>query len=280
MAGNQIEMEWPMTNRVYLTIDYECDYGTALRENTFGALEYTDQLIDLLESLDIPLTCFIQTEVLDVKPKEVEKLRGAGVDVSFHPHSHTHKPRDKTSVEQEVAQATQMYEEFFGTSPTGYRFPNGNIWPDDYSALAGQGYVFDASVFPSWRPGHFDNRDATLTPTYLPDHELFELPFTVYSDTVKIPTTLSYCRLVGRPFTELLLRRPPSTVILNIHMHDLVNPDTYERLSPLYRAIYARNADGLSFLKRVLERFEASGYQFGQLDNVYESLATERGSSS
>lgn len=280
MAGNQIELGWPTTNQVYLTVDYECDYGTALAENTFDALEHTDRLVDILESLDVPLTCFIQTEVLDAKPDEVEKLRGAGVDVAFHPHSHTHKPRDETDVEREVAQATEAYEDFFGTSPTGYRFPNGNIWAEDYGSLADHGYEFDASVFPSWRPGHFDNRDASLTPAYLPEYELFEIPFTVYSETVKIPTALSYCQLIGQPFTELLLRRPPSTVIFNIHMHDLVNPVAYKRLSPFYRAVYSRNSDGLSLLRRVLERFEQADYQFGQLDDLYDSLATTRAKTS
>jgi peptidoglycan/xylan/chitin deacetylase (PgdA/CDA1 family) len=268
----QIELDWPEQQRVYLTIDYECDYGTALEENSYEALEYTDDLVDVLESLDVPLTCFIQTEVLEAKPEEVERLRAAGIDVSFHPHSHTHKPRDQTDVEAEVQQSTDAFEEFFGRSPVGYRFPNGNIRHDDYGALAAQGYEFDASVFPSWRPGHFDNRDASLVPAYLPEHELYEIPFTVYSDSVRIPTALSYCRLLGRPFTELLLRRPPSTVIFNIHMHDLVNPGAYERLSPPYRGIYARNPDGLSLLRRVLERFVAAGYQFEQIDDIHEAV--------
>lgn len=272
MAGDQIALKWPTPNQVYLTVDYECDYGTALEENSFQALDYTDRLVDLIESLEIPITCFIQTEVLEAKPDEVEKLRAADVNVSFHPHSHTHKPRDETDVAEEVELSTHAFEEFFGDSPTGYRFPNGNIRPDDYGVLADHGYAFDASVFPSWRPGHFDNWDASRLPAYLPTHEVYEIPFTVYSSCVRIPTTLSYCRLLGRPFTELLLRRPPSTVIFNIHMHDLVNPDAYERLSPVYRAIYARNAKRPSLLQQILERFDAAEYGFGQVNDIYVSI--------
>lgn len=267
-----IELEWPAAPQVYLTIDYECDYGTALEKNTFQALTHTEQLVDLLESLDVPLTCFIQTEVLEAKPEEVEKLREADIDVAFHPHSHTHKPRGETDIEAEIRKSTATFEDYFGQSPTGYRFPNGNIRPEDYCALDEQGYAFDASVFPSWRPGHFDNRDASLTPVYLSDHDLYEIPFTVFSDALRIPTALSYCRLIGRPFTELLLRRPPETMIFNIHMHDLVNPPAFSDLSRFYQGIYSRNTNAKSLLKRVLSRFQAAGYDLKQLDDAYETL--------
>lgn len=273
MHADPIEYEWPFDTHIYLTIDYECDYGTALAENTFQALDHTDCLVSLLERFDVPLTCFVQTEVLEEKPEGVEELRSASVPVTFHPHSHTHRPRDETDVEEEIATSTSAYREFFGSRPVGYRFPNGNVRPRDYRTLAEYDYKFDASVFPSWRPGHFDNRRASTTPRYLAEHDLYEIPFTVYSDMVRIPTVLSYCRLLGRPFTELLLRRPPAMVIFNVHMHDLVNPRAFDHLSPFYRGIYARNTPGKAHLERILAAFRESGYSFGLVDEVYETLA-------
>lgn len=56
----------------------------------------------------------------------------------------------------------------------------------------------------------------------------------MYSDAVRVPTALLYCRLLGRPFTELLCRLPPGAVIFNVQMHDLVNPPAFADLSPFY----------------------------------------------
>lgn len=269
---SRIDLSWPREQTFYLTIDYECDYGTALTENTYEALEHTQEFVDIVERLGIPVTVFIQTEVLEEAPEQVERLRVADGPVSFHPHSHTHRPRSSADIETELRVSAETYTEFFGSDPVGYRFPNGNVRPQDYRLLEEYGFEFDASVFPSWRPGHFDNSDAATNPQYLTEYDLYEIPFTVYSDRFRVPTALSYCRLLGRPFTELLCRRPPRTVVFNIHMHDLVNTASFDQLSPAYRAVYARNTSGLSMLESVLLRFAEQDYRFERLDDLYESL--------
>lgn len=266
------EFEWPNVPVVYLTVDYECDYGTALSDNSYGALEETPWLVSLIEQLNIPLTCFTQTKVFHEKPEQVERLRSASTPVSFHPHSHTHRPRDETDMEKEILKATEVYEDFFQKSPVGYRFPNGNVRSMDYELLAKHDYKFDASVFPSWRPGHFDNTNAPTQPQLFADYDLFEIPFTVYSDRIRIPTALSYCRLLGRPFSKLLVRSPPPVIIFNIHMHDLINPPAFEELSSMYRLIYSRNTAAKPLLKRILTHLQESGYEFRQIDNLYEEL--------
>lgn len=276
MGNNGTTLELPADSTVYLTIDYECDYGTALTENTFEALEHTEWLVSLLERLDIPLTSFVQTEVLTEKPERVEELRAADVPVTFHPHSHTHRPRDEADLDFELRRSTNEYREFFGRRPTGYRFPNGNVLPTDYELLAEYDYEFDASVFPSWRPGHFDNRNEITRPQYFEEYDLYEIPFTVYSETIRVPTALSYCRLLGRPFTELLVRRPPPVVILNIHMHDLVNPPAFRNLPWFYRMIYSRNSPGKPHVEYLLSAFRERGYSFGVVDDIYRELTEPR----
>jgi hypothetical protein len=109
-----------------------------------------------------------------------------------------------------------------------------------------------------------------------------ELPFTVYSPLLRVPTTLSACRLLGRPFTALLVNRPPPVVVCNLHMHDLVTPPAYRRLPRGYKAVYGRNDRGFDILENVLDRFEAAGYAFDTLGTAAETLratpsATERG---
>jgi len=265
-------LSWPVTERFYLTLDFECDYGTALPENTYQAVEAVDDLQRLLDAHDVPLTCFVQTELLDAKPEAVETIRAASSTVQFHPHSHTHKPRGETIIEDEIRRSTVRYTEFFGRDPVGYRFPNGNVRQTDYRCLAEYGYEFDASVFPSWRPNHFNNTSKPTVPQYLPSHDLVEIPFTVYSDRLRIPTALSYGRLFRRPFEWLLTRRPPPVVVYNIHMHDLVTPDRFSDLPPTYKAIYGQNDRGFELLRRTLEAFDEHGYTFDTLDNLHETV--------
>lgn len=271
-GATAISLEWPDDCRVYLTLDLECDFGTAVSENYYEAAGEVGNLVSLLEEFEIPLTCFVQTELLEQRPSAVDKLRDASVPVQFHPHSHTHTPRSETSVSWEVKQSWTRFREFFGESPTGYRFPNGNVRDADYRVLADHGFRFDASVFPSWRPGHFDNTDAPTVPTYRPGADLFELPFTVYSDRIRIPTALSYCQVLRRPYSWLLSERPPSVVVLNVHMHDLVTPSTLRTLPWHYRMLYSTTPDGLALLERFCETFEKQGYGFETLDEAHEQL--------
>jgi peptidoglycan/xylan/chitin deacetylase (PgdA/CDA1 family) len=263
---------WPVDWTVLPTLDFECDFGTALPENRYEAVTEVEQLVSLVEEYEIPLTCFVQTALFEERPEAVETLREANTTVSFHPHSHTHKPREETPVAWELEESTTRFEDFFGEAPVGYRFPNGNVRAADYRLLADAGYEFDASVFPSWRPGKFNNTGAATTPTYRPGDDLFEIPFTVYSDRLRIPTTLSYCQVLGRPYWWVLSRWPPSVVVLNIHMHDLVPPSTVRELPASYRALYSRNGDGLSLLAELVGTFQQRDYAFETLDVVHETL--------
>jgi peptidoglycan/xylan/chitin deacetylase (PgdA/CDA1 family) len=269
------QLEWPFDDTVILTLDFECDYGTALPENTYQAVDQVATFVDMLKDYDVPLTTFVQTELLEKRPEAVEQLRNSGVDVRFHPHSHTHKPRTETSVPLEIEESTHRFERFFGHRPSGYRLPNGNVRSADYRHLAEAGYEFDASLFPSWRPNHFNNISAPTAPHYLPDQDLVEIPFTVYSGLFRIPTALSYCCVLGRGFTRLLSTSSLPVVVFNVHMHDFVNPPSFERLPMFYKMLYSRNADGFELFESVIKRFQNRGSEFATIDEAYDALAPE-----
>lgn len=137
---------------------------------------------------------------------------------SVSPHSHLHRPRNRTSTREEFETSTARYRDFFGDPVREHRFPNGNVHQHDYYLLAEHGYSFDASTFLSWRPGHFNDVRSPTTPQYLPERDVFEFPFTVHSGLVRIPTSLSYCQVLGRPYRRLLLSRPPPVLVFNFHI--------------------------------------------------------------
>jgi peptidoglycan/xylan/chitin deacetylase (PgdA/CDA1 family) len=272
--GKVRTMNWPTSDEVYVTLDLECDFGTALEANVYQALSRTDRLVSILEASSVPLTCFVQTEVLETNPESVERLRDSDIDVRFHPHSHTHRPRDQTLVQTEIEVSTDLFTDFFGRRPTAYRFPNGNVRPADYRVLNSAGYEFDASVFPTWRPGRFNNVDSSTTPTYLEEFDIVEIPFTILSRYLPIPTGLSYARLFGRPYTHRLVRSPPTALVFNIHMHDLWTPPSVTDLPWVYRLVYSRNNNGFEILRRLLDRFQRLGYSFGLIDDIHDELRT------
>ena len=268
----RVQHAWPRDRVVYLTLDFECDFGTALSENHYEAVDCVPEVVDVLQRADVPLTCFVQTELLDERPAAASLLRQSDTPVEFYPHSHSR--RADSAIDEEISTSTARFESFFGEQPAGYRFPNGNVRPSDYSELAAHGYEFDASIFPTWRPGHFNNADEPSQPTYLETYDLYELPFTVLSSYLPVPTALSYSQLVGRSFRTALRQLQPEPIVFNFHLHDVRTPSTVTELSPFYRTLYRRIGNGGQSLQDMLQMLRSMGYSFDTLGNAHQSLRT------
>lgn len=263
--------DWPLDQRVCLTLDLECDYGTALSEKHYGSTDRVADLVSVLERHEVPLTCFTQTELFEERPAVVEALADAAVPVEFHAHSHTHPRRREADVEYEVETSVDLIRDHFETDPVGYRFPDGASEDSDFEVLAANSVEFDASLFPSWRPGRFNNLGASDRP-YRHEHSgVVEFPFTVASSSVKIPVSLSYLKLLGKGFERAVYWSPPSVVVFGMHMHDLFVPESYGDLSSFYKGVYARNKhDGLAILDRFIRRFAELEYGFDTMSTLYE----------
>lgn len=272
-ATKQTELdEWPVEKMFFLTLDFECDYGNLVASDSYIAAQRINLLIRLLERHDVPLSCFLQTELLDKVPAAVRKLETASVPVEFHSHTHTHPPRHTADVEYEVRESVRQIRERYGTDPLGLRFPDGKSEPTDYPLLADYDVSFNASLFPSWRPGQFNNVGSTRYP-FDTSSGVLELPFTVYSGVVRIPVSLSYMKLFGRPFYELIQRYPPSVIVFDMHMHDVYVPPAFQRLSPFYKAVFKHNKyQGIEILDGLLHALSNHDYKFGLMSNLVHEV--------
>ncbi|SDK15595.1 Polysaccharide deacetylase [Halovenus aranensis] len=265
--------EWPIDKQVFLTLDLECDYGTAIQENTYEAARETPKLASILEQYDVPLSCFLQTELLERSPRAVEGLEDAGVPVEFHAHSHTHPSRDKADVEYEIQESVTRIRSRFNNDNIGFRFPDGAADPGDYSVLSEHGIPFSASLFPSWRPGRFNNTGESLTPFRDMNSNIIEIPFTVYSSSIRIPVSLSYLKLVGRLFEKILYQNPPTVVIFDMHMHDFVTPHAFSKLPKAYQLVYSRRQEaGFSIFRRFIQELQDQGYTFELVSELHSTL--------
>jgi peptidoglycan/xylan/chitin deacetylase (PgdA/CDA1 family) len=259
--------------KVYLTLDLEKDYGTALKNDQFFALENCKDLIKLLEKYKIPLTIFIQTKILekDILP---ECLLNSEIKIEYGVHSHSHKIGNGINYHNEIKLSTDMFTSFFNRRPLGYRAPDGVICTSYLNEIKKFGYLYDSSFTPSWRFKRFTNKPVKTKP-FLTNCGLLEIPFSVCSNLFAIPISLSYFKLIGNVYQRLYLTKSEnSRIVFNIHLHDLKNPkNSFSKLPYSYKIIYLRNNNfGFDILKKILLTFLKQGVKFDILSNYAKEL--------
>jgi len=266
---------------ICLTLDLEQDFGDLLDQPTFNGLEHVSKLVGYLKERNIPITVFIQGSILDSYPKVIDNF--SNLDVEFELHSYSHIKYGKTDPKYEIEAGITAYLKYFGRKPRGYRFPSGIFREEDYKIMGTYGFQFDSSVFPSIRPGEFNNLNRPVKPYYLKEYNMMELPFTVFSKFIRIPVSLSYIKLLGRPYLELI-KSPllPEFIIFNIHMHDLFEISSSSLVieqsnsalnKMIYKKIYRQNNNaGFNLLKELIDLFEKRNYSFMKLGQIYDLL--------
>jgi len=284
MRNNKYTLiEHPLLKRekiVCLTLDVEQDYGDLLEEPSFEGLNYIPEVVKFFKERKMPLTCFVQGSLFETHPDKIEQL--AELDVEFELHSYSHPNPKKMNTELEVKKGKKAYQRFFGSNPLGYRAPLGFILEEDFRILASEGFKFDSSIFPSIRPGVFNNLRAPVQPYLLDDFNLVEFPITVLSNHIKIPIALSYIKLLGKLYFRILFSLPqPNLIIFNFHIHDLFELKTSTRLMlekhPLiYRCIFNRiykgSENGFVILDKLIKAWYEKGYEFWKLSELYKAI--------
>jgi len=265
------------------TLDVEQDYGDLLDEPSYEGLEHVPELVDLLRERDVPLTCFVQGSLFETHPVRIKELMT--IDTEFEVHSYSHLQPEKTEFESEVTKSKKAYQEFFTKAPLGYRAPRGYFnSKTDYKILVSHGFKFDSSIFPSLRPGVFNNLRKPTKPYFVNDSEILEFPITVLSSTIRIPISLSYIKLLGKPyFYSLKTFTLPNLIIFLLHLHDVFELSSsyklpLERYSFMYRRIFERiyhagKANGLYVLDDFIKILQKRNYVFLKLIDIHNLIA-------
>ncbi len=259
-----------MEKKVYLTLDLEQDYGTALHTKNYFSLPILNPLLVYLEKEKIPLTIFIQGKLIEDNVIDVDFF-SYNIDIEIEPHSFSHFCQGKTDMKEEIEKSISILTQKYNIIPIGYRFPDGNILPKDYTYLQDNNIIYDASIFPSWRPGRFNNSKMLKTP-HITQNGITEIPFTVLGDRMPIPISLSYFKLVGKYLFLKLKRKMPKRIVYDFHLHDL-NPipqESFKKLPFFYKIIYSRNKqNGFKYFIKFIEFCKNNGYKFDTLKNYY-----------
>lgn len=242
-----------------LTLDLEQDYG---RLDEYQALWHTEELADFLATNEVKLTVFVTGKILEEKPEAVRTFRNGNI-CEFQLHSYAHLVGRKLSPSErmdDMRKAIIAYEKVFGKKPKGYRAPQGNIFEEEISLLKKEGFLYDSSVIPTWRPGLFNNVFANDS-TFFHKNGLLEIPFSKLP-FVCLPFSLSYFQLIGWPVSRFLMkfRSKNKPAVFGFHLHNLRGLPNIKKLKFGLRLFYLRNQNkGIDILKKFVEMEKNEG---------------------
>lgn len=260
------------TRNASITLDLENDWY--FEEDGYDHLtfEYIDEYIHLINNLDLPVTIFVVGKTLERFPEAIEKLQQE-TDSEFFLHSYQHDIEKRYDFEEELAHGKRAFRSFFGTDPVGYRAPQGNIEQNELQLLEREGFKFDSSHFPSYRPGIYNNLDIPLQP-YRPTGatKMIELPIAAVP-RFRIPITQSYLKLLGRPYLKYIKHASlPETLVFDSHLQDFYRTASHGNLEQPLRSIHNRNLDrSIAIFRQFISLLRRKGYSFVKLSDVYEA---------
>jgi polysaccharide deacetylase family protein (PEP-CTERM system associated) len=120
---------------------------------TERARRNTDRLLDILAQHRCAVTCFVLGRFAEKFPACVRRMVAEGHEVASHGFGHlevgTQSPAE---FREDVRRAKALLEDLAGISVKGYRAPDFTLGREAHWALdilAEEGYLYDASVFPT-----------------------------------------------------------------------------------------------------------------------------------
>jgi len=249
-----------------LTLDLEQDYG---RIDAYNCFAHVDKLCEVLIKHEAKLTTFIVGKILDERHEIINKLTQFGTDFALHSYSHNLVEYQDT--EKEIKRSKKAYENHFGHAPLGYRAPQGRISKAHFKVLREEGFVFDASVIPSWRPGVYSNFTTPLHSYSVGG--VLEIPFSVIP-RIRLPLIMSYIKLLGRAYTSLIsIFGLPNIVVFDFHLHDLFRSESFDKLPMKYRIVHNRNAsEALEIFDAFVALLRSKGFNFLTMSELADKL--------
>lgn len=259
------------TKSVCYTLDLEEDHAGLLK-NRFEGLKMLGHFLSTTKQMGIAISVFAQGKIIERFPDCIELLKENGSDV--HLHSYSHPLRRKPGDESEIERGKDIYREFFGTNPIGYRFPQGVVLSPDYMHLRRMGFLFDSSIFPTIRLGHFNNLDKPLVPYTV--NGIVEMPFSVLSKFLRIPIALSYIKLLSPLHFFLTPRKGLRLIVFDLHLHDLYRISSTMELGTVHRIPYLRHRnEGLAAFLKYHEMLSELGFSSVRIEDVYRRFAAK-----
>ena len=252
-----------------ITLDMEPDYGDP--EKKIRLLEnpaFLERYIAIINKYNAKVTMFTVTNLFESRGDAFRNLENQ-IPLEYSVHSHTHDPHNACSLD-EVQNSKQAYTKFIGKAPIGYRAPIGRIDKAGLGYLLDHDFAYDASVYPSIRPGQFgySNLHMPNIPFRVKradNKSLIEFPFTAI-EKIRIIFALSYVKLLSWGMYALLLKifGLPNQVLLLSHPHDFYFariPNT--TVTGLEKIALSRNSvKAFDYFEKMIKYLVQQNYEF------------------
>lgn len=252
-----------------ITLDMEPDYGDIeKRIRLLDNLEYFEKYISIINKYNAKVTMFTVTNLFEKRNKQFAEL-ATRIPLEYSIHSHTHDPYNACSLDQ-VQNSKRAYQNFTGQKAMGYRAPIGRITKDGLGHLLDHDFIYDASVYPSIRPGKFgySNLHMPNIPFKVTRNDgksLIEFPFTAI-EKIRIVFALSYVKLLGWGLYSLLLKifGLPTYVLLLSHPHDFYFAEIANNTTKGAEKIaLSRNSQkAFDYFEKMIKFLHQQGYEF------------------
>lgn len=256
-----------------ITLDLENNWNFESPNLRYLVLDHLDEYVELIQSLDVPVTVFVVGQLLEERPDAVWHL-DAELDVEFHLHSYSHDMNGAADIEREIRDGIEAFETVFGRKPDGYRAPRFILNDGDLAALAEAGFSFDSSVCPSYRPDVYNNLGEPMEP-YFPEEapSLLEIPISVHP-RFRVPFTQSYLRLLRGPYLALVRRLGlPDPLVFDSHLHDFFHTRSHEHLEGVRKFLFTYNIDNSKdIFREFVTLLRERGYQFQHLSTLANEI--------
>lgn len=260
-----------------ITLDLEA-FGSDSNPKACRLLNNEDlfmRLEKILSRQKVKLTVFVAAKLLEEVPSTIERF--ASLDPEFELHSYSHNVAD-TDSHAEIEKAYNAYVDYFGKKPLGYRAPWGKISRAGLERLAHFGFKYDSSVFPSFRPGVFNNLRSPTQPFQYENTSLVEVPLAVIPK-VRLVVSMSYLKFFGLRLYRSLFKicGMPNPLVFCMHLNDFeVDSEALEDadLPRWVKFYHARNVDGaFDVFESFLNTLTQQGYRFAYMSELYLGVA-------
>ncbi|MCE7905470.1 MAG: hypothetical protein DYG87_06705 [Anaerolineae bacterium CFX3] len=256
-----------------ITIDIEADYAnTQGHTRLFEEPALFERYVDLIRRAGVKVTGFLVTSILTRYGEGIRKLERE-IPIEFALHSHHHNT-ETSGDRDEIQLAQKTFREFFGKEAVGYRAPIGAISREGIGHLMDLGLRYDASVFPSIRPGKngYWNTHMPIEPFRVTrgDDSILEFPFPALP-AIRLNFGLPWIKLYGLGLSSALMRLfpPPSVIAFTTHAHDLYAPHLSDGVTALEKRALLRNSErGFDILETMIARFKNMGYEFAFMSEI------------
>ena len=241
--------------------------------------------LDIFENSGIRATFFVLGNVAEDIPEIVKEIASRGHEIGSHGYSHRHIHRLSTKeTVKEISDSKKLLEDTIGNRVYGFRAPFFSITTHQkhiLHALADAGYLYDSSIFPTWRfklRGHDIYGDVHIPP-YIHRCEMGIIEYPTSTLKVKrwrIPALGGgYFRIYPLVVTKLILAALQNDQHRGmVYLHPYEIGGNYPKISQLSLIERQRFCMGM---KRVANRLRLliNEFSFGAIEDVLKEVGMD-----